>query len=119
MSSDSKKLTAKQFNVLIGRKMKMLRIAADLKQLDVAFELNYESSGMISLIERGVCGMAIDKIVEAANFFEIDVNFLMSKKTMTDDEMEFTMNFYKFLNKGPNSKHYDTVKFLLKDAIKD
>lgn len=68
-------MTEKTIREIFGERLRHLREQRGLSQLDLAYELGYDSTGMVSLVETGQRGMDIEKIVKATQFFDVDPNY--------------------------------------------
>lgn len=108
----------KPFNVILGKKIRKLRKIAGLTQMDLAFELGYNSTGTISQIENGVSGMDNDQILRAAQFFGVDPLVLFTDHEYTDRQLELAIKFHTFLL-DPDARHFDSIEALLESANKE
>jgi len=106
-------------NKVLGEKIRNLREIKGVSQMDLAYHLGYESTGAISQIENGIRGMGKRKMLQAAKFFGIHESILFSDKQFTRDQLEVFINLTTLIEKSPDSHHYEVVKSILANAVKD
>jgi transcriptional regulator with XRE-family HTH domain len=106
---------------ILGNKLKALRLLNKKTQEDVRKALGYESTGMISLIERGETGMEPDKINLAAEYFHIHPAILFSNEDIPEKELAMHVNLMIALHKARinPSKHLPAIEQLLELAAKE
>ena len=67
----------KDFRVIIGKRIRGLRIDHEMTQMDLADRLGMTSTGAISQIESGKKGMKLEMIIKAARVFGIQPSDLI------------------------------------------
>ena len=102
------------FAQILGRKIRALRKIRRMSQPDVAEALGYNSSGTISLIEAGKSGMSQEKIFDAAKLFGVHPMVLMSEKELSESDLEMYVSLQRLLDRESPSKHYETIRALLR-----
>lgn len=102
-------------NATLGKKIKALRKHNGLSQVDLAYRLGYESTGTISLIERGLTGMRREKVYEAAKEFCVPAWVLFDDQDYTDEELAMYSDFHRLM-KNKDSDYFNAVKALLKQS---
>ena len=98
-----------------GEKILKLRNIYGMSQMDLAHQLGYSSTGMISQIESGKRGMGIEKIDQVAKLFKIQPNFLFSEVEMKTDDLKLCIAFEAQLKLPPEKRHvhFEAIKSLL------
>lgn len=56
----------------LGLYLKKKRIEANLTQFEVATKLGYNNSQLISNVERGLCGLPLNKLSTLAKIYSLD-----------------------------------------------
>lgn len=97
---------------ILGHKVKFYRKQIGLSQVQLGERLGYNSSGTISLIERGERGMDQDIIAKTADVFGVHPMVLMSTKDYTDEQLEIFLTISKIID-DPKSENYQTLQKLL------
>jgi transcriptional regulator with XRE-family HTH domain len=100
------------YRELLGRKIKVLRKEAGLRQEDLRHMLGYDSATMISLIESGKKGMSMEKLARAAEVFNVNEAFLLSRKPLNDEQIQMIINLNRVVEM-PESPIYALVKNVL------
>jgi transcriptional regulator with XRE-family HTH domain len=114
-----KKMEKKQsFNILVGKKVRLLRQRDGMSQVDLAKLLGYTSTGTISQVERGLRGMDVDKIIQTAKIFGISPEFLLSDKEYDEQSLKMIVNFQKIIE-NPQSTKFKRLQETLRDLTKD
>lgn len=106
-----------EYRKSLGSKMARLRDLRKVTQMDVAYAIGYNSTGMLSKIEAGLSGMSYEQICKAAEFFGIHPAVLMTPQDYTDDELQMIVNLMKLL-KDQSNPHYQSIKSLLDQATR-
>jgi len=106
------------FNRKIGQRIKDLRGIHSMTQMDLAYRLGYESTGMISQIENGLKGMSLSKLRKCAEIFNVPMSKLLDDKEYSKEDMETLKKFIEVLDSPPGNRHrhYEAIKLLLKDG---
>ena len=102
-----------EFRKLFGQKIQILRKKNGLTQVQLAAALGYNSTGMISQIEKGIKGMASDKVVQAAKILKVNPAFLFSNERMSRDSIEMLVMVNKIVN-HPECLQYEMTQAFLK-----
>lgn len=114
MSADPKGISTTRFNEILGRKIKLLREIKGMDQMDLAYALGYNSSGMISLIERGVRGMSKKRIAAAAEVFGVHESILYDPHEYTERQLRVLINLTELMKRCPDNNHiFTTIETLL------
>lgn len=95
--------------------MRDLRLARNMRQVDVAEALGYKSTGSLSLIENGERGMDNDKILAAARLFRVPATVLLNDKEYSAEDLALLIRFTDLLDTPPEQRpsYFDGVKKLL------
>lgn len=104
-----------EFNVILGKKIKALRERRGWDQPTLQFELDYNSSGIISLIEAGKSGMKREKIYLAAEKLGVPAWVLFDDQDYSEEQLAMYADFHTLL-KNRDSQYYGAIKALLKQA---
>ena len=65
---------------LIGSKIKAAREEVGMSQLDLAKQLDFESSTAISLIEKGERNITVENLEKISNILHKDIKFFINKE---------------------------------------
>ena len=103
----------RNYNKTVGKNLRLLRELLGMEQADLGRLIGYEQP-MVSLIEKGERGLKGEPLLRAAEALNIDVSFLVAEKKYTKEEAQMILDFHKLLRRPEKSKHYDTIKTLLK-----
>lgn len=114
MSANGRRKPA-QGNIILGKKIRYLRERLGMTQEDLQHALGYESSGFISQVETGICGMKRSKIDEAAKILGVHPVVLHSSQDMAPEELEMLANLWTMLQ-DPTNPHRETIRSLLQLA---
>lgn len=106
-----------KFNVILGRRIRILRRQMQMSQEELGALLGYHSSGMISQVENGLRGMDREKIKKAAEIFGVPFSVMMSEQDYSDTDLEMFRNLKTVID-NPYAGHYDMVRDLLASAVK-
>lgn len=68
----------KEFRMILGRKIRMLRESKGITQMEWAKELGFTSRGTISQVENGLKGHKVESIMRAAIALEVHPIVLMT-----------------------------------------
>jgi len=90
---------------LLGRKIRYYRKRMGWTQTMLMEKLGYTSDGMISQVEAGLKGMEIDKIILAAEVFNVDPIVFLSNKDYDDDDMRLILGLFTVLNNKGKRNH--------------
>ena len=105
----------KPFNVILGKKISALRERKGWSQLELADELGYESTGIISLIESGQTGMKREKVFAAATVLGVPAWVLFDDQDYSEEELSMFADFRNLLKKK-DPRYLESVKALLRQA---
>jgi len=111
-------MKTKEFNTLLGRKIKLLREINDLTQMDIARELGYNSTGMVSQIESGKRGMDNDKILRISKFFGIHPGLLFSGRDYSNEVFKTIFKLDDVLSKPKSKKYGELQAFVSNLSVK-
>ena len=103
------------YRKLLGRKIRVLRKEAGLRQEDLQQALGYDSATMVSLIESGRKGMSMEKLSKAAEFFGVNEAFFLSRKPLTDDQIQMIVDVNRIVEQ-PNTPLFAMVKGVLESS---
>ncbi len=103
---------------MVGQRIRMLRKRKELTQDDLAEYLNL-SKTTISHYERNERSIPIDVLIQIANYFDVDINYLCGINNrgfsidkeikLSDDEIDFILELRKtssYSNMISNPKNY-------------
>lgn len=107
------------FKKLIGHRIRFLRDKAGISQMELAYQVGYESTGAISQIERGLRGMDKEKLFRCADVLGVHPAVLMSPKKFTEEQLTIIVNLLKVIENNPQSPHLYTINQLLELAAKE
>jgi transcriptional regulator with XRE-family HTH domain len=102
-----------QFKRLLGEKIFILRTKRGLTQMQLAAALGYNSTGMVSQIEKGFRGMASDKVVQAAKILRVNPAFLFSNQNMSRNSIEMLVMVNDIID-HPECMQYEMTQAFLK-----
>jgi transcriptional regulator with XRE-family HTH domain len=97
----------------MGRRIRLIRKANDLTQVELAKRLGYTSSGTIAQIEAGSKGMTLDKLLQLGREFGINPALFMVNDSVNDEQFEMVLTFNMLLQR-PQDRHYGIVRDILK-----
>lgn len=106
-----------EFKKIVGARIKALRKRAGMTQLELADHLGYNSTGMISHVEKGISGMDKDKLLECAKLFNVHPAILMSDESFTNEDVLFLADISKMCAEKKGTKYMDAIKNLVKLAL--
>jgi len=93
----SRAISTKELNVLIGKRIKFFRELAGMTQEEFSKCLGYKSSGIISMIERGVRGMKKSKMVEAAKCLNVHQHILSIENDIPNEYLVLLNDIAKLM----------------------
>ena len=104
-----------EFNKFLGEKIRTLRDIHGMKQMDLAFKLGYESTGMVSQIENGLKCPSLERIRKCADIFGVPIGSLLGDKEYSREDLELLKKVVEIIDSPPGKrhKHYEAVKLLL------
>ena len=108
-----KKRDDRNYNKTVGKNLRLFRELLGMEQAELGAFIGYEQP-MVSLIENGERGLKGEPLLRAAEALNIDVSFLVADKKYTEEEAQMIVDFHTLLRRPEKSKHYDTIKSLLK-----
>lgn len=103
-------------NKKIGQRIKMLRKDADLTQMDLARQLGYNSTGMISQVEAGSRGMDLDKLARCAEILGVTLDDLYKSEFHDASEIIYVKRLREAFR--TKSIHLETIKLALDSSDK-
>jgi transcriptional regulator with XRE-family HTH domain len=114
----------KEFRMILGRKIRMLRKSKGITQMELAKELGFSSSGTISQVENGLKGLKVESIMKAAIALEVHPIVLMTPYEMKQDDIERVSALFKLFekrSKQPNifSRYIQKIRNILLLDIHD
>ena len=113
--------TTGDFNIVIGKRIKHLRLKNDMTQMDLAALMNFKSSGIISQIENGERGLKRDNIFKAADIFMIEPAVLMAKVDIQNEDLDIHVAFSKLVKQKEidekSKNYYDLIKKILEETV--
>ncbi len=101
------------FNEKFGRRVRYFRKKTGLTQIELAKAVGYTSSGTISLVERGVVGVELSKLMKIADTLGVPASILIADEDLSEDQIVALTRFVEVLTK-PNAKHREAILALLK-----
>jgi len=104
---------ARKFNEFVGSKIKELRKSYGMTQMDLAYKLGYESSGMISQVENGLRGMSLSRIRKCADLFNVQLGVLLRDKEHSFRDQNYILRFEEVLSN--KHKYSKAILALLED----
>ena len=108
---------SKTYNTIVGNKIRLLREIKGKSQMDLAYELGYNSTGAISQIETGAKGMGKEKIIKAAGILGIHPAILMSAKEFNKKHLKLFSDLTILIEKSPESEHLKTIELIARSAV--
>jgi transcriptional regulator with XRE-family HTH domain len=110
-------MNARNFNKIVGKKVQLLREIKEMSQMDLAYELGYNSTGAISQIESGERGMGKDKLIKASKVLGVHPAILMSDKDFNKNHLKLFVDLTALIQTAPDSEHLKTIEFLIQQAV--
>lgn len=105
--------TATDLKKRMGRRIKMVRKANDLTQVELAKLLGYTSTGTIAQVEAGSKGITMEKLLLLGERLSINPALLLVSDKVDDEKFEMVLTFTKLLQR-PQDRHYAIVRDVLK-----
>lgn len=99
-----------------GHRLSVLREGNNMTQLELAYDLGYNSSGTISLIETGQKAMSFDKIEKVARLFNVSPGFFFDNSDIAETDINLQVVFEHQLSLPVKQRHklFKPVKYLLR-----
>jgi len=101
----------------VGRRIRVRRLEKKLHLKDLAKIVGCSYS-LLSLAERGLAKMEMDKYLVIAEALDVDPGLLLSKKEMTDEQFLFILNAIKIGIAEKPTPHYDSIRQLMEIDVK-
>jgi transcriptional regulator with XRE-family HTH domain len=89
----------KLFKVILGKKLRALRMRKKISQVQLAKELGFKSTGTISLVENGIKGLKVESILRAAKALDVHPIVLITPDEFSKDEIELVSLLFRFFDK--------------------
>jgi len=87
------------FRQMLGKKIKTLRTARGITQVELARALGFTSTGAISQVENGLRGLTFESIMNAAKVLEVHPVFLMTPDDIELDDCELVSAMLRLFEK--------------------
>ena len=110
---------ANDTRLILGQKIKTLRLMGGLTQEQLALELGYQGSSAVSQIENGEIYMKQDVLYRAAKFFGIPAAALMIPDPLSEEDLKALIDLLALMESGKDNPHYNSVLPLIEVAAKD
>jgi len=89
----------KRFRQMLGKKIKTLRTARGITQVELARALGFTSTGAISQVENGLRGLMFESIINAAKVLDVHPVFLMDPDDIESDNCELISAMLRLFEK--------------------
>ena len=89
----------KRFRQMLGKKIKTLRTARGITQVELARALGFTSTGAISRVENGLRGLMFESIINAAKVLDVHPVFLMDPDDIESDDCELISAMLRLFEK--------------------
>lgn len=114
-------LVGEAYRKALGKKIRLLREANDVTQIELAKALGFKSTGTISLVENGIKGLKVASIVKAARYFNIHPAVLISAVEMGKDDLKMFSDLMILTEKKQKNPEkvkpfFDAISKLLETA---
>jgi len=88
-----------RFRQMLGKKIKTLRTARGITQVELARALGFTSTGAISQVENGLRGLMLESIINAAKVLDVHPVFLMDPDDIESDNCELISAMLRLFEK--------------------
>jgi transcriptional regulator with XRE-family HTH domain len=88
-----------RFRQMLGKKIKTLRTARGITQVELARALGFTSTGAISQVENGLRGLMFESIINAAIVLDVHPVFLMDPDDIESDNCELISAMLRLFEK--------------------
>ena len=88
-----------RFRQMLGKKIKTLRTARGITQVELARALGFTSTGAISQVENGLRGLMFESIINAAKVLDVHPVFLMDPDDIESDDCELISAMLRLFEK--------------------
>jgi transcriptional regulator with XRE-family HTH domain len=88
-----------RFRQMLGKKIKTLRTARGITQVELARALGFTSTGAISQVENGLRGLMFESIINVAKVFDVHPVFLMAPDDIELDDCELISAMFRLFEK--------------------
>jgi len=88
-----------RFRQMLGKKIKTLRTARGITQVELARALGFTSTGAISRVENGLRGLMFESIINAAKVLDVHPVFLMDPDDIESDNCELISAMLRLFEK--------------------
>jgi|OpeIllAssembly_1097287.scaffolds.fasta_scaffold102065_2 transcriptional regulator with XRE-family HTH domain len=88
-----------RFRQMLGKKIKTLRTARGITQVELARALGFTSTGAISQVENGLRGLMFESIINAAKVLDVHPVFLMDPDDIESDNCELISAMLRLFEK--------------------
>ena len=88
-----------RFRKMLGKKIKTLRTARGITQVELARALGFTSTGAISQVENGLRGLMFESIINAAKVLDVHPVFLMDPDDIESDNCELISAMLRLFEK--------------------
>jgi len=88
-----------RFRQMLGKKIKTLRTARGITQVELARALGFTSTGAISQVENGLRGLMFESIINAAKVLDGHPVFLMDPDDIESDNCELISAMLRLFEK--------------------
>ncbi len=107
-------LPVKNYNKLIGERIRFFRKLRGVSQIELAKALGYTSSGTISRIERDGSGMHKSKILQAAKHLAVHPYVLTAEENLNGEQLILLNKFMRIL-KLSDENSLNSIRTLLEN----
>ncbi len=76
-----------EFNIKVGKRLEQIRIMLGLKKKEMAEYLDIDST-QYGKIEKGLCGLTLEKAGLLNNVLDVDINLLVCKEIDNNEEID-------------------------------
>jgi transcriptional regulator with XRE-family HTH domain len=88
-----------RFRQMLGKKIKTLRTARGITQVELARALGFTSTGAISQVQNGLRGLMFESIINAAKVLDVHSVFLMDPDDIESDDCELISAMLRLFEK--------------------
>lgn len=102
-------MKSRKIRELIGKKVRQLREINKVTQMELAYELGYNSTGTISQVEGGTKGMDIERLFKTAQFFNVSLFYLLTPMEISKEQLRIIEKLETILKK-PGTEDYNILR---------
>ena len=109
-------------DIAVGKRLKIVRKALNIEQLELAQVVGYSGAAGISHLETGLRGINMDLLKKIAEAFDMDPRvlgmFLLDDDGLTEEEVTRIVRYSKLLKKTDNP-HLQTINKMIDVALEN